>query len=192
MQHVIIDIGHANGTGARGNGYEEHALCAIVGRKLKKRLIKHGVKVTLLDFPALTNKEDLNRTIKAANAAKRVTFGISLHMDAADSKKAHGGHVCFVSQKGRELAERITAHLVEVMPGRSVLVQKRTNLAMLNQTRSPWALIELGFITSPDDIKRLVDDPDTEKNELKPLMDALEKGILDCLERAKEWTTKTE
>jgi N-acetylmuramoyl-L-alanine amidase len=191
-KHIIIDIGHANGTGARGNGYEEHALCAIVGKKLKKRLEKHGVKVTLLDFPTLSNKQDLTRTIRTANAAKAVTFGVSLHMDAASSDTAHGGHVCFASVKGREIAERMASRLVEVMPGRAVTVQKRTGLAVLTQTRAPWALYELGFITHAGDIKKLVDDPATEKNELKPLLNALEQGILDALERAEAWNTKTE
>ena len=191
-KHIIIDIGHANGTGARGNGYEEHALCVIVGKKLKKRLEKHDVKVTLLDFPALSNKQDLIRTIRTANATKAVTFGISLHMDASSNDKAHGGHVCFASAKGREIAERVAAKLVDVMPGRSVTVQKRTGIAVLTQTRAPWALIELGFITHAGDIKKLVDDPDTEKNELKPLLDASEQGILDALERAEAWNTKTE
>lgn len=192
MAHIIIDIGHANATGARGNGYEEHALCEIIGKKLKKRLEKKDVKVTLLDFPTLSNKEDLSRTIRVANATKGVTFGISLHMDAAGNTSAHGGHVCFTSVKGRELAECLAARLVEVMPGRAVTAQKRTDLGMLNQTRSPWILIELGFITHKGDIKKLVDDPDTEENELKPLLNAVQKGILDCIERAKEWNTKTE
>lgn len=191
-KHIIIDIGHANGTGARGNGYEEHALCVIVGKRLKKRLEKQGVKVTLLDFPTLSNKQDLIRTVRTANAAKSVTFGVSLHMDAAESKTAHGGHVCFASVKGREIAERVAARLVEVMPGRAVSVQKRTGLMVLTQTRAPWALFELGFITHAGDIKKLVDDPDTEKNELKPLLEALEQGILDALERAEEWNIKTE
>lgn len=193
MAHIILDIGHANGTGARGNGYEEHALCEIIAKRLKnRRLEKHGIKTTLLDFPTMTNKEDLRRTIRVANATKGVTFGISLHMDAASNTSAHGGHVCFTSPKGRELAERVAEPLVQLMPGRSVTVQKRTDLGVLNQTKAPWILIELGFITNPGDIKKLVDDPDTEKNELKPLLDALEKGILDCIERANAWNTKTE
>ena len=190
-KHIIIDIGHANNTGARGFGYEEHELCSIVGKKLKKRIEKHGHKVTLLDFPTLDNKEDLRRTISTANATKGVAFGLSLHMDAASNTTAHGGHVCFTSTKGRELACAIAGHLVKEMPGRAVQAQKRTDLAMLNQTKAPWALIELGFITSPKDIKKLVDDPDTEENELKPLMKALEEGVLDCIERAEEWNTKT-
>lgn len=188
---ILIDIGHANRTGARGHGYEEHALCTTVAKKLAKRLEKHDIKVNILDFPTLSNKEDLRRTINTANAAKRVLFGISLHMDASNNDAARGGHVCFTSIKGREIAERVAARHVEVMPGRAVTMQKRTDLAVLNQTRAPWVLIELGFITNAGDIKKMVDDPDTDKNELAPLLKALEQGIVDAVERAKEWNTKT-
>lgn len=191
MATLILDIGHANGTGARGYGYEEHDLSSIIGKKLKKRIEKHGHKVTLLDFPTLSNKEDLRRTISTANATKGVTFGISLHMDAATNKKAKGGHVIYTSAKGKQIAEAIADFLCSLMPGRAEAIVDRDNLGILNQTRAPWVLIELGFITNLDDIKKLVDNPDTALDELKPLLDALEKGILAGIERAKEWNTKT-
>lgn len=189
---ILIDIGHANGTGARGHGYEEHALCAIVGQQLKKRLVKHGHSITVLDFPMLTNKEDLRRTISKANSTKGVTFGISLHMDAASNPKATGGHVIYTSEKGKQIAKAIAAPLTGYMTGRANKTVDRDDLAVLNQTRAPWALLELGFITSPEDIKKLVDNPDTAKNELKPLLDALEVGMLAAVERAKSWNIKTE
>ena len=188
---ILLDIGHANRTGARGNGYEEHELCAIVGQQLKKRLEKHGVKVQILDFPTLSNKEDLRRTINTANAAKRVLFGISLHMDASTNSKAKGGHVIYTSAKGKQIAEAIADKLCALMPGRAQAIVDRDNLGILNQTRAPWGLLELGFITSLEDIKKLVDNPDTDKNELKPLLDALETGVLAAIERAKAWNTKT-
>lgn len=190
--HIIIDIGHANGTGARGNNREEHADCAVIGRELKKRIVKNGHKVTLLDFPTLSNRDDLNRTIRVANAAKGVLFGVSLHMDASTNQKAKGAHVCKTSAKGKQIAECIAKPLVKLMPGRAETVQERDDLAMLNQTAAPWVLVELGFITNKDDVKKLHDNPNTAENELKPLLDALERGILDGMERAREWTIKTE
>lgn len=190
MAHLIIDIGHANGTGARGNNREEHADCAVIARHIRDRLKNHGHKITLLDFPTLSNREDINRTVKAANAAKGVLFGVSLHMDASSNAKAKGAHVCKTSPKGKLIAECIAAPLVKLMPGRAESVKERDDLAMLNQTVAPWVLVELGFITNKDDVKKLHDNPNTAENELKPLLDALEKGILDGIERAREWTTK--
>lgn len=188
MAHIIIDVGHANGTGARGNGQEEHNLCSKVAYHLKTALREAGIKITVLDFPYLDNRADLNRTINAANAEIGVSFGISLHMDAASNTKAKGAHVIYTTEKGGKVAKAIAKPLCSYMPGRASKVVDRDNLGVLNRTRAPWALIELGFITSPDDIKKLMDDPKTAENELAPLIDVLKKGILEAVEVSKAWT----
>lgn len=187
--HIIIDIGHANNTGARGHGQEEHDLCAKVAKRLASELGIAGQRVTVLDYPDKSNADDLNKTIAAANALSNVTFGISLHMDASDNASAHGGHVCYASAKGAQLAAAIAKTLAEYMPGRANSTVKRTNLAVLNRTRAPWVLIELGFITNERDIRKLMDDPATEENELKPLIDCLVDGIIKAVEVSKTWAT---
>lgn len=189
MSYICLDIGHANGTGARGKGQEEHDLCVKVGHRLKRRLENKGQRVTVLDYPDKSNADDLNKTIAAANALSNVTFGISLHMDASDNASAHGGHVCYASAKGAQLAAAIAKPLAEYMPGRANSTVKRTNLAVLNRTRAPWVLIELGFITNAGDIRKLMDDPTTEENELKPMIDCLVEGILKAVEVSKTWAT---
>lgn len=35
---VVIDIGHANGTGSTGNSLEEHAVSTVVGKYLEREL----------------------------------------------------------------------------------------------------------------------------------------------------------
>ena len=178
MSHIVLDIGHANGTGARGNGQEEHNLCVKVSEQLKTALIKSGHKVTVLDFPKLNNTDDLNRTIKAANALKGVDFGISLHMDAFTNPNAKGGHVChYPVTSSKRIAMAIADSLTAYMQGRASKTVARRDLAILKRTVAPWVLIELGFITSKVDIKKLMDDPKTPQNELQPLIDVLVKGI---------------
>lgn len=178
MSHIVIDIGHSNGTGARGNGQEEHNLCVKVSGQLKTALTKHGHKVTVLDYPTLSNTADLNQTIKAANALKNVDFGISLHMDAFTNPNAKGGHVChYPSVSSKRIAKAIAESLASYMPGRASKVVARRDLAILKKTVRPWVLIELGFITSKVDIVKLMDNPNTQKNELEPLIKTLVKGI---------------
>ena len=181
MAHIIIDSGHANGTGARGNGQEEHNLCVKVANQLATALRSKGHKVTGIDFPTLSNAADLNQTISKANSLENVSLGISLHMDASSNASARGGHVCYISTAGYIAAKAIASELCEYMPGRAQETVKRTNLAVLKRTKWRWVLIELGFITSKLDIKKLMDDPNTHENELKPLIDALVKGILKAL-----------
>lgn len=181
MAHIIIDSGHANGTGARGNGQEEHNLCVKVANLLATALRSKGHKVTGIDFPTLSNSADLNQTIIKANSLEGVSLGISLHMDASDNSAAHGGHVCYISTSGFLAAERIASELCLYMPGRAQKTVRRTNLAVLKRTKWRWVLIELGFITSKIDIKKLMDNPNTPENELKPLIDALVRGIEKAL-----------
>lgn len=178
MAHIILDVGHSNGTGARGNGQEEHDLCVKVAEQLKVALTKSGHKVTVLDFPYLSNTEDLNKTIKTANALKGVDFGISLHMDAFTNPNAKGGHVChYPCVSSKRIARVIADSLTAYMKGRVSTIVARRDLAILKRTIRPWVLIELGFITSKVDIKKLMDDPKTPQNELQPLIKALVKGI---------------
>ena len=178
MGHIVLDIGHANGTGARGNGQEEHDLCVKVAEQLKVALAKVGHKVTVLDYPNLSNTADLNQTIKAANALKNVDFGISLHMDAFTNPNAKGAHVChYPSVSSKRIARAIADSLTAYMPGRANKIVARRDLAILKRTTKPWALIELGFITSKVDIEKLMDNPNTSDNELQPLIKALVKGI---------------
>lgn len=181
MAHILIDSGHANGTGARGNGQEEHNLCVKVANHLATALRSKGHKVTGLDFPTMSNAGDLNATITAANKLENVSLGISLHMDAAANSTARGGHVCYISSSGKVAAEKIAAKLCEYIPGRAQKTVKRTNLAVLKRTKWRWVLIELGFITNAQDIKKLMDDPATKENELQPLIKALVDGISNAL-----------
>ncbi len=148
-KHIVIDIGHARNTGARGNGYEEHARCGQTAARLAERLRAAGYAVTVLDYPERTNRGDLAATVAAANGIGRVDFGISLHMDAAADPQPQGAHVCYVSETGRRMAEAIAAPLCKLLPGRACAVVRRTDLYVLNHTLAPWVLCECGFITNP-------------------------------------------
>ena len=173
-KHIIIDIGHARGTGARGNGMEEHARCEQIAGHLANRLRADGYAVTVLDYPDSTNSADLVATVKAANGISRAAFGISLHMDAAskvvgyvesidedgepckqpiigEDPAPHGAHVCYVSNTGKRMAEAIAKWLCTLLPGRASKTVKRGDLYILKQTRAPWVLVECGFITNPED-----------------------------------------
>ena len=171
--HIIIDIGHARGTGARGNGLEEHERCVLIAAALEESLRSRGFAVTVLDFPDKTNSADLTATVAAANELV-ADFGISLHMDAASKitgyctiededgesrEKAiygpnpvpHGAHCCYYSQKGKAMGRLIAAGLCALLPGRADQVVQRTDLYVLKKTRAPWVLVECGFITNPVD-----------------------------------------
>lgn len=175
-QHtILLDIGHANGTGAReylDHGREEHAQCALIAAELRKRLEAAGHKVVVLDYPEESNSADLRRTAAAAAAHPGAAFGLSLHMDSAATRRVlgtdaesgktlyrddanpapHGAHCCYVSERGKLLAAHIARRLCKLLPGRAEQTVKRPDLYILKHTPQPWALVECGFITNPHDV----------------------------------------
>lgn len=157
--NIIVDIGHANGTGARGNGCEEHALCTVIAGHLRTALETDGHTVTVIDFPARSNTEDLRLTAKTANAISGADLGISLHCDASDNETAHGAHVCYCSEAGKSIARCVAARLCYLMPGRAESVVKRSDLYILKATKAPWVLAECGFATNAGDCYMLQHQP---------------------------------
>lgn len=154
ISNIIIDIGHARGTGARSldGRWEEHELCTHIGAHLQRLLAAAGHAVHRIDFPDATNRDDLNRTIAAANALPGAgSIGISLHMDAASSGTPCGAHVCYYSGTGKRIAAAIAGPLCTMFPGRADRIVSRADLAVLRRTRAPWVLCECGFITNQRD-----------------------------------------
>lgn len=146
---IIIDIGHANGTGARGYNWEEHESNVILAQHLQKCLTERGVNVVVLDFPEKDNATDLNLTKSTANSIGADLL-ISLHHDASDSPSAKGAHVIYYRDSSKKYAEAVAATLADIFPGRAEKVVQRSNLAIL-KVNFDAILCESGFITNEHD-----------------------------------------
>lgn len=51
MKKICIDIGHAAGTGATGNGLEEHGVAVQIAAHLARYLRERGHNVSVIDYP---------------------------------------------------------------------------------------------------------------------------------------------
>ena len=175
VKRIAIDIGHATGTGARGNGYEEHAACEVIASSLRRQLIKAlpDYKIEIIDFPDMDNKGDLSATGKALKNNK-YTLCVSLHCDCADSPAAKGAHVCYNEAIDKPLAEDIAEYVCDLLPGRSQRLVHRTGLHVLNSSDEPHVLVECGFISNPGDAKIIHEFPDK-------IAEAITKGILNYI-----------
>ena len=127
--NIALDIGHANNTGSRGNGLEEHATAKTIADHLAPMLRAQGHNVTVIDYPYMDNDDDLEATVKAINAGG-YDISISIHCDSSDSPSPRGAHVCHHrtyhddgtctdSAQGKALAEAIAGPLCKLMPGRA-------------------------------------------------------------------------
>ena len=176
--NIALDIGHANNTGSRGNGLEEHATASVIVDHLAPMLRAQGHNVTVIDYPYMDNDDDLEATVKAINAGGN-DISISIHCDSSDSPSPRGAHVCHHrtyhddgtctdSAQGKALAEAIAGPLCKLMPGRADHVQARpdrsckpnkTSLYVLRKTIPPAVLVECGFLSNPGDASLLRDTP---------------------------------
>lgn len=160
---IYIDAGHnysGADTGAIGNGLREQDITFYVSTLLKEYLTEAGFTVKcsrnyLADNVANTLNRSINYRWQEANAWNADYF-ISLHCDASDSTSAKGTHIC-VYNKGttsEQLANSIIPYLLNLgLDGRANKIIERHDLAVLTHTNMPAILIEMGFITNPDNAK---------------------------------------
>ena len=192
MKKICIDIGHAAGTGATGNGLEEHGVAVQIAAHLARYLRERGHNVSVIDYPHLTNAADLNATVRAINAGS-YNLAVSLHCDSSDNPDACGAHVCHHrtyhkngaftdSVQGKALASAIAGPLCKLLPGRADPVQARpdrkkklSGLQVLRATRPPAVLCECIFITNANDAEMM-------KNRPELIAQAIGDGILDYID----------
>lgn len=173
---IGIDSGHG-GTdpGAIGpNGLHESDVNLAVSLQLTKILQRHGLEVVS------TRTEDkyvsLFERVRILNRAK-CDYVVSIHCNAAANQEA-----CYLSTfiqgeggKAELLAEAVQRQLVEATdwPDGGVRV---SNLHMTRETDAPAILVEMGFISNPDQEAQLK----TESTQ-EALAEAIAKGLLDYL-----------
>ena len=192
MKKICIDIGHAAGTGATGNGLEEHGVAVQIAAHLARYLRDRGHAVSVIDYPSLSNAADLNATVRAINAGS-YNLAVSLHCDSSDNPDACGAHVCHHrtyhkdgtftdSGQGKALASAIAGPLCKLLPGRADPVQARpdrkkklSGLHFLRATRPPAVLCECSFITNVADAEMM-------KNRPELIAQAIGAGILNYID----------
>lgn len=169
-KHIALDVGHANKTGAAGNGLDEHEICTKLAGLLRHELETSmpDCRVEVFDFPTLDNDADLNATARAVNEGD-FDICISLHCDCSDSKSAKGAHVIYYKSEAKRLAIEIADQIYDLLPGRSETVVKR-NLYILRTVKCPGVLVENGFLSNKDDAAFL-------ETNLRTIATHLAKGI---------------
>lgn len=175
VRTIVLDPGHGGKDQGASNGKTlEKKLNLQVAEQVKKLLEKQGYKVLM------TRSADKAMTLQArpafANSVNADLF-ISLHTNSAASKKAHGIEVYCLSPAGTP-STNASAISWKSYTGnsndsrnirlayflqRSLLVQtkakdmgvKRARFAVLKDLKCPGVLVEIGFISNPDELKKL-------------------------------------
>ena len=81
-------------------------------------------------------------------------YFISIHANS-DGPSAHGIETLYTSDKGKKLADPIQKALIEATGETDRGLKERDDLAVLNGTNMPAALVEVGFISHPETEEKL-------------------------------------
>ena len=166
---IFIDQGHNPrnpNAGAEGNGLREQDITYAVGVALADLLRQDGRFDVLLsrnspsEVLGTSNAESLALRTTAANNYGADAF-LSIHVNASDITTATGSEAYVYSRNSSafELSEDILEGLTDATgyPDRGVFV--RPSLYVLRKTNMPATLIELGFITNPEEAAFMNDNP---------------------------------
>ncbi len=161
---IAIDAGHGGSDpGAIGpSNYMEKTATLAVAKRVQALLEQAGARVIMtrqddrdVFGPKASDVEELNARSTVANSRKADVF-LSIHMNAFTDPSV-GGTSTYYYQKTKYdsmLAQALQTSLVEA----GKLQDRRVNQAnfyVIKRTRMPAALIELAFISNPDEEKLL-------------------------------------
>ena len=166
---IYIDQGHNPknpNAGAEGNGLREQDIVYPIGVELAALLNANPDYETRLSRPTPTtqigtsNTTRLRLRVQDANAWGADYF-ISLHTNAAESSAATGSEGFAFSRPSVAFSfgEAILRNMTELTGLRNRGMAVRTGLYVLRKTAMPAVLIELGFITNPNDAFLMRDNP---------------------------------
>ncbi|MFC3039475.1 N-acetylmuramoyl-L-alanine amidase [Virgibacillus xinjiangensis] len=145
--HFVIDPGHGGkDTGAVRSGVDEKTINLSTARKLYEQLRDKGASVTL------TRTEDtfisVDQRVQLSNSTAADAF-ISLHYNTFKDQSISGVDI-FYNNGSQELAESVQKSLVRhvQLTDRG---SKQADYKVLRENRQLALLIELGFISNPEE-----------------------------------------
>lgn len=155
---IFINAGHGGSDpgAVSKKGTKEADITKKVSSLLACQLIQNGFNVEFFQ-----QEKSFTDVSKAENTSKSDLF-ISIHCNAAASDKANGIEVLHypTSTKGIKCAQIIQNELVEATTLKDRGIKARNDLHVLKKTKATAILIELAFISNPEEEKLLLEKPE--------------------------------
>ncbi len=187
---VVIDPGH--GGSDPGAIYKEEDITLIEedDLNLKTALIVQDILeeagINVIMTRDSSEKVTLSKRCTISNEADADLF-VSIHSNAMEEGKEHiNGTMVFYGETkdledpeiySKTLAENTLKLLCKALDTKNLGVQSGDELAVIRGTDAPAVLIELAFITNPEDREKLMDD-----NYLRKAAIAIAEGIIKTIE----------
>lgn len=176
MTMICIDPGHGGeDRGAVNGNYFEADATLILGKKVTNRLRNAGYRVVMT-----------RNTDKTLSLQKRCDISddynadlfVSIHVNSATNKEAQGIETwksTVVQSLTYKLADNVQRALIKATDAKDRGVKSQA-FYVLKNTNAPAILIEVGFISNAQEVKKIFDTDYQNK-----LADAIVKGIMDTL-----------
>lgn len=168
-----------------GTSYQnilEKDLNLSISRFLENHLSKDGATVIMTrddDYDLSTpnapqrKKSDFDNRIKLINNSKADLY-LSIHINYLNDPKYSGAQVFYYGESNKNLAEAIQSSLNTISYPRKI--KKMPDIYMYRRLKIPGVLVECGFISNPQERKKL-----TNPNYQQKLAEVITKSIVKYL-----------
>lgn len=164
---VVVDAGHGgDDPGKIGvGGVLEKDINLSIARRVRDYLEQQDITVVMTrEKDEMLSGEgngkktaDMKRRVEIINEAK-ADLTVSIHQNSYPSAKVHGAQVFYYkdSEQGKRLAALLQDSLREkVDPDNHRQIKENTNYYLLKKTTLPIAIVECGFLSSPEEAEML-------------------------------------
>lgn len=175
---IVLDPGHGGKeSGASGpTGYLEKDVNLVVSKLLRDELVKEGATVVM------TREDDRELSLaerQAIISQEEPAIAISIHHnslpDDGDAEKTKGFAAFWYQPQAHNLAMFLQNYVVKKL-GRPSYGVFWDNLALTRPTAAPSVLLELGFMSNPDEFEQMVN-----PEEQKKIANAIAQGITEWI-----------
>lgn len=185
---VVLDPGHGgNDPGKVGaNSVKEKDVNLQIAMKTKKLLENEGVRVIMTrdKDQDLAGDSDHNRKVQDMKARVKLindampALTVSIHQNSYQDPSVKGAQVFYYShsKEAERAAEILKQALLTVEESGTREKKAADSYYLLKKTEVPVVIVECGFLSNPEEAKRLADSAYQ-----KALAKAVAKGILTCL-----------
>ncbi|GAB6137601.1 N-acetylmuramoyl-L-alanine amidase family protein [Halanaerobaculum tunisiense] len=178
---IVIDAGHGGiDPGTHKEGVLEKDINLAIAHKLVQKLDKGNIKLIMTRKEDKLYQDDRNKDIiqraKIANQ-QEVDLLVSIHVNSFPSANSFGGQTFYAAEdkESKKLAAAIQEQLIKIQPDNYRQI-KTGSYYLLRKTDIPAVIVEVGFISNPQDRKRINDPQEQAK-----IAQAIAQGIINYL-----------
>lgn len=168
---IVLDPGHGGDNGSVGPmGLSEGYVNLEIARALAEGLIEQGATVFLTrdknEFKSLAERVKFSNDIKP-------DFTISIHQNVFNDDKMGGTETFYYpgDAEGKKLAEHIHRELISALMLHDQGV-KEADLYVLRETNNPSVLINVAFLSNPEE-ERLLSEPEFRMKAARAIIEGL-------------------